>query len=133
MKKLLIATGSAAAIALAVIALASPSTVRAAPINDCGHLPYLIIGYQEIANVTSRVVPCSRAREIAWQIEQQILYRGHGSQYEKVHLREHWFHWNEWTVHTHWYRVSGPLSYISQDVRATASRGRVVHYQLGGE
>ena len=121
-------------ISLAVIALAGASAASAGPINECGHLPYLINRYQAISNVTSRVVPCVRARKIAWQIEQQILHRGYGSEYEKGHLREHWFGWNGWTVHTQWYHVSGlPSYFISQDVRATASRGRVVHYQLGGE
>ena len=135
MKKRLIATATVAASALAVIALLGASTAQAARINECGqHLPYLINGYQAITNVTSRVVPCPRARKIAWQIEQQILARGYGSEYEKAHLRSHWFSWSGWTVHTQWYRESGlPSYFISQDVRATASRGRVVHYQVVGE
>ena len=135
MKKFRIAMMTVAASALAAIALPGAPTAQAAPINECGqHLPYLINGYQAITNVTSRVVPCPRTRKIAWQIEQQILHRGYGSNDDKIHLRSHWFHWTGWTIHTQWYHETRwPSYFISQDVRATASRGRVVHYQVFGE
>ena len=119
---------------LVVAALAVAATALAASIRECGYLRHLIHGYQQVVNVTSRNVPCPVARETASQIEKQVLYRSYGSEWGKAHLRSHWFHWQGWTMHTRWYHKPGlPAYFISQDVRSTASRGRVIYYQVVGE
>lgn len=116
-------------------ALVVAAGAQAAPIRECGHLPYLINGYQSVVNVTSRhMSSCSTTRKTAWAIEKQILHRGYGSNNDKIHFRSHRFTWAGWSIHTRWYSEPGMPSYfISQDVRATASGGRVVHYQVVGE
>lgn len=119
---------------LAAAALADASTAIAAPIRECGNLHHLINGYQQVMNVTSRNVPCRIAHKTGWKIENQVLGHGFGSNSDKVHLRSHGFHWHGWTIRTRWYHQRGlPAYFISQDVRSTASRGRVIHYQVVGE
>lgn len=123
-------------IALALIAgLSLVGSAQASSIRECGRLPYLINGYQDVENVTSRhMSSCSATRATAWSIEKQVLRRDYGSNNDKIHLRSHWFGWAGWSIHAHWYREPGmPGYFISQDVRATASGGRVVYYQVVGE
>jgi hypothetical protein len=53
---------TAIAAATVVLGLAGPVSAQAAPIRDCGTLPDLLNGYEQIVNITSRNVPCPPAR-----------------------------------------------------------------------
>jgi hypothetical protein len=108
-------------IALAVIAAAlvpvigSPEPAAAAPIKECGDLP--VQGFY-VVNITTRVTPCSKARRMAWTWYRQRAPQppdGAGTPYR----------WGSWSCR---YRT---LGHESGDLRCTASRGRVVHWQDG--
>lgn len=111
----------AAVLALATVAPAG----AAAPINDCH---YSIGGAYH--NLTTRVVPCWKAggfKGIAFRMFRYLEPRIPG------YPRSGYFRWGEWTIRTWWFHdpfyhhIHGGDEQV--DVRATASRGRVIRFE----
>jgi len=69
-------------------ALVFVPAASASPIRECGHLPVLFRGYEEVSNVTSRNVGCSHARELAYYFTKTVIRRN----YDGWPRRNHVFH-----------------------------------------
>ena len=107
-KKILTGSVAAGALALAPAAAASP-------IHECG--VYTISSYVGINNITTRSVRCDNA-----------LYRlTHQIYNQAIRHDLHSFYWRGWSVRIQTTPFAGTVLY---DVRSTASRGRVVRYQI---
>lgn len=118
------------------IVIAGPllaSSASAAPIHECGHLPNLFRGYEEVWNVTSRNVSCSEARNVAYSLARDIVQRDYDSwpRRNRVYDTPGYGRDNDWTVHLTWYRTGS--TYYFMDIRATVTHDRVVGFQFGGE
>jgi hypothetical protein len=108
----LIRRGGLLAVAIAVLAI--PAASQAAPVRECGTYDSAtgrftfapVDGAISVGNLTTRNVSCSTARRLS------LRYRGTDSFYPTWKCRE----------------VS---EYESSDIRCTASRGRVIHWQAG--
>ncbi|MGO9903015.1 MAG: hypothetical protein ACLP0J_25770 [Solirubrobacteraceae bacterium] len=101
------------------------------PVKECGSRD-AGNGYQTLANITSRNVPCPLARNIAFN-----LYAG--VQWSHCHVPTPCtLHANQgWTLNVHWIRWAYDGTQIgwlyATDVRAAATGGRVAHFQAYGE
>jgi hypothetical protein len=103
-------------------------SAQAAPIRECGSRN-AANGYQSIVNITSRNVSCPQARHIAF-----VIYREVGPDSEGYARCPHncIVRWAGWRIAVRWH-ATPPVAGQAADVRATASRGRVVHFQAYGE
>ena len=110
MKKLVITASATIALALAALA---PAAAQASPINGCGNR-----AVDGISNITSRNVSCSDARAFA----HRFTYLSHwGTGYVTLPG------WRTYFVSFHY---NGSHSWPVDDVRATRSGSRVIHFQI---
>jgi hypothetical protein len=103
-------------------ALAIAGSAQAASIRECGSRP-AANGYQSIENITSRNVACSQARHVAFVIYCEV---GPDNGGYAVCSRSCVVRWTSWRITVRYERDT-------DDVRATGSGGRVVHFQASGE
>jgi hypothetical protein len=99
--------------ALAVALLVLPASAEAAPIRECGDAGTLYNGQVSVYNVTSRNVPCPRARRFA---RRQVRYGGPACREDRFCTYRGW-------------RCTHYSHRGESDVRCTRSSGRVVHWQ----
>ena len=127
-------SGVIALLAVGGASIVAPAPVQAAPIHNCGNLPDLFNGYQNVVNVTSRVVNCPKARNTARGIAWTMIRRGDDGP-ENGGPSSFGFYWTGWTVRGRWHATyyRGHFEGYWADVRATAARGWVVHFQIRGE
>jgi hypothetical protein len=106
--------------------VAAPTS--AAPVRECG-TQNAANGYQSIVNITSRNVACALGRHDAYVIYKEVGpdNRGYARCPHNCVVR-----WHGWTISVH-YTSTAPVAGQKADVRSTASRGRVVHFQAYGE
>ena len=93
---------------VSAVAAAAPSAGHAAPIRECGDLPSRFA-----YNITTRKAACWKAREVIRRWGKSVAGEG-GDGYVGAYYCN--------------YRSTG---YEAGDIRCTASRGRVVHWQTG--
>lgn len=130
MRRLLVLAAVAALTSIAFASSAAAKQIQAltvtAPVRECGVLQKLFRGYEQAFNVTSRDVDCSSAGDVAYALAREIVRRGYDHSWPR---RERILSVAGWTALLTWYRT-GPF-YV-EDIRSTASGGRVVHFQFGG-
>lgn len=112
---------------ITICALAQAAPGQAAPIRECGRLHNTYNGYQEVFNVTSRNVPCQKARNTANGLTWTMIGKGFDNWPRSPTYFT--FRWTGWTARGHWY----VHVYSELDLRATRPGGQVVHFQLAGE
>jgi hypothetical protein len=113
-------------------AVSSAQAGQGAPIRNCDQLPDTFHGYQTVLNLTSRNVRRQAARSTARAITKTMIARGDDSSSPAPAYFA--FHSSGWTVCGRWTAsICSGITTYSADVRSTASRERVIHFQFAGE
>lgn len=90
------------------VAVGAPNAAQAAPIRECGDLPSRFA-----YNITTRKAACWKAREVIRRWNNSVAGEG-----------------GDGTVGAYYCNYKS-IGYEAGDIRCTASRGRVVHWQTG--